>query len=197
MDDIIDLLYAPDEAPIDDLLFAPGEADNFSRFRKFKKGEQILVGPENKPMHLYRKKIGRSPNPPPLHVQASRAGKKAFDRFSMIERQHLVTKEPKYRCRLHVNALLAILLSELELGHDVLLPGIGRFMFEKIKKRKYKCWDGNVYVKPEHSRLIFSASRRIDLALRRNTRVIDPNDPQNPQEQKVHLYRNTQIRLKY
>ncbi len=134
-----------------------------------------------------KKKRGRVKKPEPPHLQAIKDKKPVFNRTNMIKRVAQITGVRQPTCRLFVNAMFAAMISEIELGHDLEIPGVGRFMFEDVEPIRYK-HDGLWYIRPFHKRLVFSVYETMDNALRRNTRQVDWTDSCDPRLSRIFTY---------
>ena len=148
----------------------------------------------NPPGHLKPKppkRKGRPRNPEPPHIKADKEKKPYFNRNDLIKRVAQITGVRMPTCRLFVNATLAAIMSEVELGHDVEIPGIGRFMFEDVEPIRYK-YQGLWYIRPLHKRLVFSVCPTMDTALRRNTRQVDWTDSCDPRLSRIFTYFDAQ-----
>jgi nucleoid DNA-binding protein len=63
----------------------------------------------------------------------------------------------------------SLILKELKAGHDVMLPGVGRFQFIPSRKDQKSNLTGQII--PEHKRLRFNVNVSLGLFIRTNTRV--------------------------
>lgn len=63
----------------------------------------------------------------------------------------------------------SLILKELRAGHDVLLPGVGRFQFIPSRKDQKSNLTGVII--PEHKRLRFNPNVHLAAFIRVNTRV--------------------------
>jgi nucleoid DNA-binding protein len=130
---------------------------------------------------------GRPKKPEQPHIKADAEKKPYFSRTDLIRRVAQITGIRMPTCRLFVNAALAAILSEVELGHDVDIPGVGRFMFEDVEPIRYK-HKGLWYIRPLHKRLVFSVYPGMEIALKRNTRIVDWSDSCDPRLNKIFTY---------
>ena len=152
--------------------------------------KELAPDEPNPPSHLKPKPPkakGRPKRKEPPHIKADQEKKPYFSRNDLIKRVAQITGVRMPTCRLFVNATLAAILSEVELGHDVEIPGIGRIMFEDVEPNRYK-YQGLWYIRPLYKKLVFSVYPTMDFALRRNTRKIDPEDPLDPRLSKIFTY---------
>lgn len=136
-----------------------------------------------------KRKAGRPPKPEKPCLIAQRENRPYFKRADFIDRLRAITGESRHNCRFMFDAVMAVLISEIELGHEVELPHIGRFTYrEKPKNRYYYYPTGEYYISPVHKILEFSEYNAMTYAIKRNTRKIDWTDHCDPRLPKIFTY---------